>query len=212
MWETHKSMKTVNVTIYSDYVCPYCYIGAARIQELQQEYGVPAVWKSFELHPEAPTGGIPSSMFYQDNPNLKRISENAQRLAADAGLQLSTHLIYSNSRLALELGEFAEQSGKGEVFRSALFDAYFQQIRDIGDEAVLLQIAAGIGISYEEGAACLAERTMKTIVDLQIQEAREYGITGVPTFIIGQYMVVGAQPYPVLRSALETAMEENSNT
>ena len=106
-------MKTINVTVYSDYVCPYCYIGAARVQQLQQEYDPPIVWKSFELHPDAPAGGIPSSMFYQNNPNLKRISENAQQLAAAADLQLGDHVIYSNSRLALELGEFAEQAGKG---------------------------------------------------------------------------------------------------
>ena len=70
-------MKTINVTVYSDYVCPYCYIGAARVQQLQQEYNSPVVWKSFELHPEAPVGRIPPSMFYQNNPNLKRISDNA---------------------------------------------------------------------------------------------------------------------------------------
>ena len=202
------SMKTINVTVYSDYVCPYCYIGAARVHQLQQEYDPPIVWKSFELHPEAPAGGIPSSMFYQNNPNLKRISENAQQLAAAANLQLPDHVIYSNSRLALELGEFAEQSGKGEPFRAALFDSYFEQIQDIGDESVLLDIVEEVGLAREAAAECLSERTMKACVDLQIQEARGYGITGVPTFIIGKYMVVGAQPYSVLKQAFELGLEE----
>ena len=158
-------MKTINVTVYSDYVCPYCYIGAARVQQLQQEYDPPIVWKSFELHPDAPAGGIPPSMFYQNNPNLKRISENAQQLAATADLQLPDHVIYSNSRLALELGEFAEQSGKGEAFRTALFDAYFQRTQDMGDEAVLLDVAEEVGLAKEAAAECLAERTMKDRVD-----------------------------------------------
>ena len=201
-------MKTINVTVYSDYVCPYCYIGAARVQQLQQEYDPPIVWKSFELHPDAPAGGIPPSMFYQNNPNLKRISENAQQLAATADLQLPDHVIYSNSRLALELGEFAEQSGKGEAFRTALFDAYFQRTQDMGDEAVLLDVAEEVGLAREAAAECLAERTMKDRVDSQIQEARGYGITGVPTFIIGKYMVVGAQPYSVLKQAFEVGLEE----
>ena len=204
-------MKTVSVTIYSDYVCPYCYIGAARVRKLQQEYGVPVAWKSFELHPEAPQGGIPPSMFYQNNPKLKRISENARRLAAETDLHLGTHVIYSNSRLALELGEFAEKEGKGEAFRTAIFDAYFQQIRDIGDEAVLLEIVEGVGISRDVARKCLSERTMKSLVDGQMKEAIKYGITGVPTFIIGRYMVVGAQPYEVLRSAFERASEAEHN-
>ena len=201
-------MKTINVTVYSDYVCPYCYIGAARVQQLQQEYDPPIVWKSFELHPEAPAGGIPLSMFYKNNPDLKRISENAQQLAAAANLQLPDHVIYSNSRLALELGELAEQSGKGEAFRAALFDSYFQRIQDMGDESVLLDVAEEVGLAREAAAECLSERTMKNCVDLQVQEARGYGITGVPTFIIGKYMVVGAQPYSVLKQAFELGLEE----
>ena len=205
-------MKTINVTVYSDYVCPYCYIGAARVQQLQQEYNPPIVWKSFELHPEAPAGGIPPSMFYENNPNLKRISENAQQLAAATNLQLPDHVIYSNSRLALELGEFAEQSGKGEAFRAALFDSYFQRIQDMGDEPVLLDVAEEVGLARETAAECLSERTMKTHVDLQIQEARGYGITGVPTFIIGKYMVVGAQPYSVLKQAFELGLEEEETS
>ena len=203
-------MKIINVTVYSDYVCPYCYIGAARVQQLQQEYDPPLVWKSFELHPEAPADGIPPSMFYQNNPNLKRISENAQQLAANANLQLGDHVIYSNSRLALELGEFAEQWGKGEAFRTVIFDAYFQRIQDMGDEAVLLDVAEEIGLPREEAAKCLSERTMKACVELQTQEARGYGITGVPTFIIGKYMVVGAQPYSVLKEAFELGLEEGA--
>ena len=201
-------MKIINVTVYSDYVCPYCYIGAARVQQLQQEYAPLIVWKSFELHPEAPAGGIPPSMFYQNNPHLKRISENAQQLATAANLQLGDHVIYSNSRLALELGEFAEQAGKGEAFRAALFDSYFQRIQDMGNESVLLDVAEEVGLAREIAAECLSERTMKTHVDLQIQEARGYGITGVPTFIIGKYMVVGAQPYSVLKQAFELGLEE----
>ena len=203
-------MKKVKVTIYSDYVCPYCYIGAERVQKLQQEYSIPVIWKSFELHPEAPEGGIPPAMFYKNNPRLKRISDNAKVLATDAGLKFGTHVIYSNSRLALELGEYAEQEGKGEAFRVAIFDAYFQQIQDIGSEAVLLEIAESIGVPRDTAEKCLGEREMRSLVDSQTQEARGLGITGVPTFIIGQYMVVGAQPYAVIKQAFEMAMKKNS--
>ena len=78
----------------------------------------------------------------------------------------------------------------------------------MGAEAVLLDVAEEIGLAREAATECLSERTMKTHVDLQIQEARGYGITGVPTFIIGKYMVVGAQPYSVLKQAFELGLEE----
>ena len=68
--------------------------------------------------------------------------------------------------------------------------------------------AEAVGLDRAAAAECLSERTMKDLVDSQIQEARGYGITGVPTFIIGKYMVVGAQPYSILKQAFELGLEE----
>ena len=78
----------------------------------------------------------------------------------------------------------------------------------MGDETVLLDLAEEVGLTREVATECLSERSMKNRVDSQIQEARGYGITGVPTFIIGKYMVVGAQPYSVLKQAFELGLEE----
>ena len=78
----------------------------------------------------------------------------------------------------------------------------------MGDESVLLDVAEEVGLERDAADECLSERAMKACVDLQIQEGRGYGITGVPTFIIGKYMVVGAQPYSVLKQAFELGLEE----
>ena len=185
-------MRQIEVTVFVDYVCPYCYIGADRVRRLEEEFGVEAKWKSFELHPEAPDGGIPPSMYYENNPALKSISENARMLAREAGLTLGTHVAYSNSRLALELGVWADEQGKGPGYRDALFEFYFHRLQDIGDEEVLLAIAESIKMSSEDAQRCMDDRTMKPTVDAQINEACQYGIGGVPTYIIGNNCISGA--------------------
>jgi predicted DsbA family dithiol-disulfide isomerase len=202
-------MRQVEVTIFVDYVCPYCYIGADRGRRLEEEFGVKAKWKSFELHPEAPDGGIPPSMYYENNPGLKSISENARLLAREAALTLGTHVVYSNSRLALELGVWADGQGRGPEYRDALFDFYYHRLQDIGDEEVLLAIAESIMMSREDAQRCIEERTMKPTVDAQIDEARQLGIGGVPTYIIGKEYVSGAQPYGLIREIYQRASAGN---
>ena len=198
-------MRLVEVTIFVDYVCPYCYIGAERVRQLEEEFGIEVKWKSFELHPEAPGGGIPPSMFYENNPELKNISENARMLAREGALTLGNHVVYSNSRLALELGVWADEQGKGPDYRDALFDFYFQRLQDIGDEVVLSDVAESIGIPREDARRCMNDRTMKPTVDAHINEARQLGIGGVPSTIIGKDIISGAQPYNLFRDIYQRA-------
>jgi predicted DsbA family dithiol-disulfide isomerase len=202
-------MRQIEVTVFVDYVCPYCYIGADRVRRLENEFGIEVQWKSFELHPEAPDGGIPHSMYYENNPALKSISENARMLAREAGLTLGTHVVYSNSRLALELGVWADEQGKGPGYRDALFEFYFHRLQDIGDEEVLLTIAETIQVSSEDAQRCIEDRTMKSTVDAQIIEARQLGIGGVPTYMIGKEYVSGAQPYDLIREIYQRATAVN---
>ena len=198
-------MKQVEVTVFVDFVCPYCYIGAERVRRLENEFEIEVTWKSFELHPEAPDGGIPPSMFYENNSRLKSISENARMLAREAALTLGTHVVYSNSRLALELGVWADEQGKGSDYRDALFDSYFHRLQDIGDGEVLLAIAESIQMSREDAHGCIDSRVKKSTVDAQILEARQLGISGVPTYIIGKEYISGAQPYGLIREIYQRA-------
>lgn len=198
-------MRQVEVTVFVDFVCPYCYIGAERVRRLENEFGIEVKWKSFELHPEAPNGGIPPSMYYENNLGLKSISKNARMLAMEAALTLGSHVVYSNSRLALELGVWIEEQGKGPDYRDALFDFYFHRLQDIGDEEVLSAIAESIQVSSEDAQRCMGDRTMKSTIDAQIFEARQLGISGVPSYIIGKEYVSGAQPYGLIREIYQRA-------
>lgn len=90
----------------------------------------------------------------------------------------------------------------------ALFRAYFVEARDISRPAVLLEVAEHVGLSADGAREVLEKRTFKDAVDADWRLSREYGITGVPTFVAGRYAVVGAQPYEALEQLAEKAASE----
>jgi predicted DsbA family dithiol-disulfide isomerase len=118
-----------------------------------------------------------------------------------------------NSRLAQELAKWADTQPGGEAIHDALFRAYFVEARDISQPAVLLEIAQHVGLSLDGAREVLEKRTFKTAVDVDWKLSREYGITGVPTFVAGGHGVVGAQPYEALEQLVrKAAAEEDAGT
>src|SRR5437764_5481775 len=103
-----------------------------------------------------------------------------------------------NSRLAQELGKWADTQPGGEAIHDKLYQAYFVEGRNIGDVDLLLEIAASVGLPAEEARAVLEERRFKDAVDADWAKSHQYGVTGVPTFVADRHGVVGAQPYEVL--------------
>jgi predicted DsbA family dithiol-disulfide isomerase len=110
-----------------------------------------------------------------------------------------------NSRLAQELGKWADTQTGGEALHDALYRAYFVDNRNIGDPEILVEIAQSVGLPADEARAVLAERRFKDAVDADWEKSHAYGVTGVPTFVAARYGVVGAQPYEVLAELLEKA-------
>jgi predicted DsbA family dithiol-disulfide isomerase len=113
-----------------------------------------------------------------------------------------------NSRLAQELGKWADTQPGGEAIHDALFRAYFVEARDISQSSVLLDIAQQVGLSVDDAREVLEKRTFRDAVDADWKLSREYGITGVPTFVAGRYGVVGAQPYEALEQLVQKATAE----
>jgi predicted DsbA family dithiol-disulfide isomerase len=110
-----------------------------------------------------------------------------------------------NSRLAQELGKWADTKAGGAAIHDALYQAYFVDARNIGDPDVLVEIAQSVGLPAEEARAVLTERRFKNAIDADWAKSRQWGVTGVPTFVASRYGVVGAQPYEVLEQLLEKA-------
>jgi predicted DsbA family dithiol-disulfide isomerase len=113
-----------------------------------------------------------------------------------------------NSRLSQELGKWADTQPGGEAFHDAMFRAYFVDARDISKSDVLLEIVKETGLSVDGAREVLEKRTFKDAVDADWKLSRQYGITGVPTFVVGRQGVVGAQPYEVLEQLVKEARGE----
>ena len=122
---------------------------------------------------------------------------------AAEGLPYGNRTMTYNSRLAQELGKWADTQPGGDAIHDALFRAYFVEGRNIGDPAVLLDIAKQVGLDEAKAREVLEKRTFKAAVDEDWAKSRAYGVTGVPTFVAGGYGVVGAQPYEALEQLVE---------
>jgi predicted DsbA family dithiol-disulfide isomerase len=182
-----------------------------RIERLRAEHHVKVEWVHFPLHPETPPDGRSLAELFAGR-NVDRKAMHAQMKARmDAeGLPYGERTMTYNSRLAQELGKWADTQPGGEAVHDALFRAYFVEARDISRPAVLLDIAGQVGLSVDGAREVLEKRTFKEAVDDDWELSREYGITGVPTFVAGRYGVVGAQPYEALERLVRKAAHEEA--
>jgi predicted DsbA family dithiol-disulfide isomerase len=170
-----------------------------RIERLRKEHGVKIEWVHFPLHPETPAEGRAlADLFAGRNLDLRAMHAQMKARMTAEGLPYGERTMTYNSRLAQELGKWADTQPGGEAMHDALFRAYFVEVRDISQASVLLDIAERVGLSADGAREVLEQRTFKDAVDADWALSRQYGITGVPTFVAGRYGVVGAQPYEAL--------------
>jgi len=121
-----------------------------------------------------------------------------RRTAADLGLPLGDRKHTYNSRLAQELGCWADKENMGDLFHNAAFRAYFVHGKNIARIPVLQDLAASVGLSGKEAGNVLEQRSFKSVVDRDWALSRQKGIAGVPAFVMGNEKLVGAQPYETL--------------
>ena len=180
-----------------------------RIEKLKTEYNVKVEWVHFPLHPETPPEGRALAALFggREADRRARHEQMKARMTAE-GLPYGERTMTYNSRLAQELGKWADTQPGGEAFHDALFRAYFVEARDISQPAVLLDIAEKVGLSVDAACEVLDKRTFRDAVDADWKLSRQYGITGVPTFVVGRHGVVGAQPYEVLEQLVRKALSQ----
>jgi predicted DsbA family dithiol-disulfide isomerase len=124
--------------------------------------------------------------------------ERLRQVARAEGLAFGDREMTYNSRLAQELGKWAENRARGEAFHRVAFAAYFAEGRNLARPEVLTRIAEAAGLPGEEARRVIEERRFRTPVDRDWERSRRLGITAVPTFMIGKERLVGAQPYEAL--------------
>lgn len=129
---------------------------------------------------------------------------------AEAGLEYGDRTHTYNSRLAQELGKWADTQANGENIHDALYRAYFVDNVNIGDIEQLVPIAESVGLDGANARAVLETRAFKTAVDEDWQRSRAVGVTGVPTFYAQDLVVVGCQPYETLERFVQHLMQESN--
>lgn len=200
----------LRVEIASDVICPWCYIGRRRLEkalaEVAGELDVEVRWLPFQLNPDMPADGMPRADYRRAKfGSVERGRELDARVAAEGakeGIAFAFDRMQRtpNTSRAHQLIELAQKEGRAQLVVDALFRAYFEDARDIGDEAVLAEIAAACGVAQWPAAADAPH-----VQGLE-EEVRELGIQAVPTFILDRKLgVSGAHPPESLAAAMREA-------
>jgi predicted DsbA family dithiol-disulfide isomerase len=212
----------VKVEIWSDVVCPWCAIGKRRFEQALAGFPhreqVEVVWRAFELDPSAPserTGGYAENLAEKYGVPLAEAQQmiaNMTRVAAQDGLDFRFDTARpGNTFDAHRLLHLAAERGVQDAVKERLLIATFTEGEPIGDHDTLVRLVAEAGLDAEEARAVLASDRYAAEVRGDEQQARAYGITGVPFFVVdGRYGVSGAQPAEALGQVLAQAWADRA--
>ena len=202
---------SLKIKMYSDFICPFCYIGFEVFRKLKPEFDLELDWRGFEIHPEWPAEGMAASEWRNgmDANTRRAIWDRIQAMAAAAGFAMKPPETLTNSRLALEAAEFAKEAGVGEAFEERVYRAYFFEGRNIGSQAVLADLAADVGLARDDLNLALDSNRYSLSLKNNALVAHQNGVSGVPTFFIGDYPLVGAQSEDVMRQVLRRVSERS---
>lgn len=177
------------------------------IEKLQANYPVSIRWIHFPLHPDTPAEGKSLAELFAGR-DIEPMRQRMKALMAEAGLEYGDRTHTYNSRLAQELGKWADTQAGGNAIHDVLYRAYFVDNTNLSDVDALVSIAKSVGLDSALAREVLETRSFKNAVDADWQRAYEAGITGVPTFASNDLVVVGCQPYDVLERFVKHLLEE----
>lgn len=208
-------MENIVIDVISDVVCPWCYLGKARldlaIAEVQDSVGVEVNWRPFQLNPDYPPEGVDQKKALAEKlggqENVDRAHQTLTGLGKEVGIAFDFDAIGTgpNTLDAHRLLLWAHTEGRPVQNRvvEALFKANFEEGRNVGDHAVLLDIAEQAGLDRAVIATLLASDADKDTIRSEIDAVQQMGVSGVPFMIFDQqYAISGAQTPDVLAGAL----------
>lgn len=211
----------MKVDIYSDVACPWCYVGKARFERALAAFvGAPVEirYRPFQLDPSAPKAAVPMLEYLHRRfgPRARAMADNMIATARAEGLVMDYERGLSVNTLdahrLLRLAEHEYGADVQQALAARLFEAHFSEGRNVGDIDVLSTLAADAGMDEGRARAYLSSSEGMSEVVREISEAREFGITAVPTFVFDQkYAISGAQPTPVFQQALEEIARETAS-
>ena len=164
----------------------------------------------FPLHPETPLEGQTLAEMFGSGKNIDGMNQNMKNLMKQEGLPYENRSMTYNSRLAQELGTWADTQKGGDTIHEKIYQAYFVENKNVSQIDVLIDIVNHVGLNEAEACNVLEDRTFKEAVDRDWAKAREVGVTGVPTYLAGGAGVVGAQSYETLAQLVEHAIGQKN--
>jgi predicted DsbA family dithiol-disulfide isomerase len=208
------------IVVYSDVICPWCYVGKRRLEAALSDPGMPAAvdlaWRPFELNPDMPAEGIERRVYRARKFGEARSAE-LDAAMAETGREVGIAFAFPrmqrtpNTRLAHRLSWEAGRQGAQGATVNRLFRAYFEEGLDIGSTAVLESLAAEAGLEAEGVKTALTgAESLQAVGELE-QQGYAMGIQGVPFFILlAKYGISGAQPPQFWRETLPKVAAEAS--
>lgn len=193
----------LKITVVSDFICPWCYVGLEVIDRLWQKYDFTLDWAPYFLDPTIPPEGrVRAPTTTPDTPK-----SDLEKRAESEGIELRRGRTFTpHTHLALQASEFAREHGDARTvleYHRALFKAHFTDHENLMEPDVLVRAANEVGLDGEDLRAALAEGQYKQAVDEGIDHSYAIGVSGIPTFILNdQYAVVGAQTYEVFERVM----------
>jgi predicted DsbA family dithiol-disulfide isomerase len=172
-----------------------------RTDRLKAAYEIEFRYTLFPLHPDTPDEGLMlEQLFAGRSLDIEAMQARLAALMAEEGLPYGKRTMTYNSRLAQELAKWAETQDGGTAIHDALYRAYFVDGLNIAQIDNLMPVVRKLGLPEDEAREALTSRRFQDAVDADWQRCRNLGITAVPTFVVGNQGIVGAQPYEALES------------
>jgi len=189
-------------TVFSDYICPFCYVGDVRLDRLRDDYDLKINWCFLEIHPETPAEGMATDALGYSSDRWQTMMDNLAMLAAEEGITFRPHRFTTNSHKSLLLAEAAKEAG-ADVFYALhrhLFEAFFTEGQNIGDESVLSELARVSGVPNEVLARAWTDDRYEQRLQQYLSAAHELDVHATPTIFFGeQQRIDGALPLSTFR-------------
>lgn len=205
------NLPNLKISVFSDYICPFCYVGHHRLMRLKDSFDLKINWCFLEIHPETDAKGEPTSSLDYPSEQWNQLMTGLKQVAAEENIPIAEHDFTTNSKDAILLAESCKTLGKETFYKlhELLLASFFVDGKNIGDREILKSIANDCGIDDATIEAAWNDETAKTNILNNFDQARVYEIQSVPSFIFGDRVLTGVVAEGTMRSAAEELLKSS---
>lgn len=202
----------LKITVYSDYICPFCYVGYHRLMRLRDSYDLKINWRFLEIHPETSAEDEPIDSLQYPAEQWQQMLSNLTRIADEENIPLSQLTFITNSKDALLLSEASKQCGRETFYalHEKLFKAYFVEGKNIGNKNTLKEIALSNGIDEKIIESAWTDDIHQKQLLSNFESARAHNVQSVPGFIFGHKVLSGVVAESVFREAANNQLNQKT--